>query len=124
MRLARRTCALVVVLALVLSGPLSAPRGCVECPPGCPMHARVADGKAPRLGCHHRSMPPAGVVCLRSACGHDATSEAQTGVPGVLADEARVSVVLAPSAMPGAPLLIASCAAPEPPTEPPRTLPT
>jgi hypothetical protein len=125
--LGRRLCALVIVLALGLSGPLSAPRTCVSCPAGCPMHreAEAAQGEhatARRKPSCHRAPTPAGEVCLRSVCGAGATLETFSLV-GMLARRERgperivVAVALAPSVRraPSGPIL-------EPPTEPPRAL--
>src|SRR5262249_13952807 len=70
MSLARRACAVVGVLALLVASfePAGIPSaGCGACPPGCPMHAR-------RLGCHEgRQMSchhVASAAGIRSACGH------------------------------------------------------
>jgi hypothetical protein len=124
--LGRRLCALVVVLALGLSGPLSAPRTCVSCPVGCPMHrepeAAQSEHAARRKPSCHRAPTPAGEVCLRSVCGAGATLETFSLV-GMIARRDRgperlvLAVALAPSVRraPSGPTI-------EPPTEPPRAL--
>lgn len=112
------------MLALLASISPSFPRGCVECPPGCPMHARRAD-EAPgarKLGCHRAPVTPSDTVCLRSACGHDAVTDAPVTL-GVTLEEQRM--------LP--PALAQLCGAPaaghrptrgaaEPPTDPPRVV--
>ncbi|HJQ85204.1 MAG TPA: hypothetical protein VKA21_14060 [Candidatus Binatia bacterium] len=117
----RRAAALIVLLALLGSVPKAAPRGCVDCPPGCPMHAR-RDGapEARRLGCH-RTRPVEGTVCLRSACGHDALAESPAGPPAIFAARTVVPRIPVSERVLERVPSIASLAAPEPPTEPPRT---
>src|SRR5262245_36972367 len=126
--LGRRLCALVIVLALGLSGPLSAPRTCVSCPVGCPMHREVETGQGEHAATRrkpscHRAPTPAGEVCLRSVCGAGATLESFSLV-GTLVRRERgperlvLAVALAPSVhcAPSGPTR-------EPPTEPPRAFP-
>ena len=122
MRKRRRLCALVVVLALLASLPTSPPRGCVQCPPGCPMHARQAGGGGGRHkpGCHRTPVTPSSAVCLRSACGHDALTESPAALRAVLARPARVPITLASAPLAPAVESLSSGAAPEPPTDPPR----
>jgi hypothetical protein len=120
----RRSCALVVVLALLTAGPLAAPRGCVDCPPGCPMHARRADGpeKRPHLGCHRGRVPASGEACLRSACGHDASSRTEAAIHAVLRGPVHVQRLFAASRVAPEDVRLASSSPPEPPTDPPRAL--
>jgi hypothetical protein len=125
--LGRRLCAFVIVLALGLSGPLSAPRTCVSCPVGCPMHRDAEAGQSDHAATRrkpscHRTPTPAGEVCLRSVCGAGATLETSALV-GLVAGRERgperlvLAVTVAPAARraPSGPVL-------EPPTEPPRAL--
>jgi len=39
----RRLVASLVTATLLLAGPLGVPSRCVECPPGCPMHAQIGE---------------------------------------------------------------------------------
>lgn len=123
MQIHRRLCALVV-LALVAGVPPNTPRGCVQCPPGCPMHARRADGDGGgdrhKPGCHRAPVTPSGTVCVRSGCGHDAITESPVALRTVLAERASVPITLASVPLAPAVESPSSLAAPEPPTHPPR----
>lgn len=122
MRSRRRTCALVVVLVLLASIPQSTPRGCAVCPPDCPMHLRHAEAApgARKPGCHRAPATPDGVVCVRSACGHDAVTESPLVLRAVL-DDTGVTLQVAAGARPGSPdRRHPGRTAPEPPTDPPR----
>jgi hypothetical protein len=118
----RRLVASLLAATLLLAGPLAVPKGCVECPPGCPMHAHDADGAPAKKqpGCHRTPAPPTDTVCLRSACGHDVTLEsglallALLGRPTEMASPAPGGPVSTP------PVIVASLDAPEPPLQPPR----
>jgi hypothetical protein len=126
MRALRRVTASLVAALLLLAGPPGVAKRCAECPPDCPMHARPAgNGPAQKQpGCHRAGAPaPAAGVCLRSTCGHDATSESASA--GVTLPAHRPEMI-APAPRPRlqAPrLAVASLAAPEPPLQPPRTAP-
>jgi hypothetical protein len=125
MGFARRSCALALVLAMSVTLPLGAPRGCVDCPPGCPMHARAdvgAERPAQRLGCHRGRPVTTGEVCLRSACGHDVISRSETALQAILHRPARVRVAVSARAITPGHLRLVSSAAPEPPTDPPRAV--
>src|SRR5262245_7814234 len=114
----RHVSALVIVLSMLAAIPLRAPRGCIECPPGCPMHTR---GSEHRLGCHRRGAAPAGELCLRSACGHD--SARADGVPeAVVHPPAGLETIVRTAALAAAEPLADSRPQPEPPTEPPRAV--
>jgi len=123
MRALRRVVASSLAALLLLAGPLGMPKGCVECPAGCPMHARGIDSAAGKKqpGCHRTAMPaPAAGDCLRSACGHDVTVETAMTV---LALPVRPIRVLSPAPgprLPTPPLVVASLDAPEPALRPPR----
>jgi hypothetical protein len=89
----RRLVASLVTATLLLAGPLGIPRSCVECPPGCPMHAQIgAHGSAKKPGCHRMTAPsPAGTTCLRGTCGHEVTTESGLTVLALLASPMQVS---------------------------------
>jgi hypothetical protein len=122
----RRLCALVVVIALLATIPVGAPRGCVECPPGCPMHARAeADDHGARKrqpGCHRAPAPPSGAVCLRSACGRDALTASSLLPDAVLGATAERSHPVAELRLVTPEPRLASRPAPEPALEPPRSV--
>ena len=122
MRAVHRVVASLLAAALLLAGPLAVPKGCVECPPGCPMHAHDAAGAPARKqpGCHRTPAPPTDTVCLRSACGHDVTIESAAALLALLT---RPMEMISPTPGPRAatpPLLVASLDAPEPLLRPPR----
>src|SRR5262245_5508570 len=123
----RRLCALVVVLALLTGVPMNAPRGCVQCPPGCPMHERQGAGDIHggrhKPGCHRAPSTPSGTVCVRSACGHDAVTESPVTLWAVLTVPARLPIAPVSAALVPANVVLSSVAAPQPPTAPPRTAP-
>lgn len=122
MRAGRRCCALVTVLAILLSAPLGAPRGCITCPPGCPMHAGKS-GQGGKLGCHHgASRGPADGVCVRSTCGHEALTESPVTLRAVLAGPPAIVQLLAAEPVSSPAVRPPSLDAPEPPTDPPRAV--
>ena len=118
---ARSACSLRVVLALLLAPvvPGTAPeRGCGQCPPGCPMHAR-------RLGCHHaRAMPchrsgPSNTI--RSACSHAPEPATLSGsVRGVIPAPARLAAIFSARGAEERARVLATQHVPEPATDPPR----
>lgn len=120
---ARRACALVAVLALIVSalepaGTTSA--GCGACPPGCPMHARgLGCHQKRQMSCHHAA-PATGI---RSACGHarETASSGTAAFRGVLPAgmdvRPRLSAGMSLRPLP----LLAARPQPEPPTGPPRS---
>ena len=120
----RRLMASLLAATLLLAGPLAIPKQCTDCPPGCPMHGHEG-GREPakkKPGCHRAADPlPAGTVCLRSACGHDVTTESGTIL---LALRARPVEAISPTPGPRIvvpALIVASLDAPEPPLHPPRS---
>jgi hypothetical protein len=114
----RHVSALVIVLAMLAAIPLRAPRGCIECPPGCPMHSRGGDQ---RLGCHRRGAAPPGERCLRSACGHD-SARADGAPEAIVRPPARVATTVRTAALAAVEPVADSRPDPEPPTEPPRAV--
>jgi hypothetical protein len=114
----RHVSALVIVLSMLAAIPLRAPRGCIECPPGCPMHNR---GGEHRLGCHGRGAVPAGERCIRSACGHD-TARSDGAPEAVVRPTARIETTVRAAALAVAEPVADSRPLPEPPTEPPRAV--
>jgi len=119
----RRILASLLVAALLAAGPLGFSRQCAECPPDCPMHAQQASHDATRKqpGCHRSAdRPPAGTVCLRSVCGHDAASDSAAGILALLVRPPRVSSPAPGPRLSTPPLVVASLDAPEPPLHPPR----
>jgi hypothetical protein len=123
MRALRRLVASVLAALLLLAGPLAVPKGCTECPAGCPMHARGAGGEGAKKqpGCHRATNPaPVDGDCLRSACGHDVTVETTMTVFGLPARPMRVSSPAPGPRMPAPPVVVASLDAPEPLLRPPR----
>lgn len=124
MRAFRRAVASVLAALPLLAGPLGVPKGCNECPPDCPMHAREpAHAPAKKQpGCHRTpTSAPAGTVCLRSACGHDDTAESATTILALLTRPLGPSSPAPGPRIPTPPLVVASLDAPEPPLRPPRT---
>src|SRR5262245_2528492 len=114
----RHVSALVIVLSLLAAIPLRAPRGCIECPPGCPMHTRQGEH---RLGCHRRGAAPSGERCLRSACGHD-SARADVAPEAVVRPSAAIETTIRTAAVAIAEPVADSRPRPEPPTEPPRAV--
>ena len=119
----RRLLASLLTATILLAGPLAVPKGCVDCPPGCPMHAHDADDAPARKqpGCHRTPAPPSDTVCLRSACGHDVTLEPAVALLALLMRPTGLGSPMAGPRMPFPPLSVASLDAPEPPLHPPRT---
>ena len=118
----RRLVATMLAATLMLAGPLGAPRTCSDCPPDCPMHAE--DGGHGRAkgqpGCHRTPEPvPPGTVCLRSDCGHEATTESLTVLTLLVPPLALASPAPGPRIVTPAPC-VASLDAPEPLPHPPR----
>ena len=114
----RHVSALVIVLSMLAAIPLRAPRGCIECPPGCPMHTR---GGERRLGCHRSGPVATDERCLRSACGHD--SARTDGAPeAIVRPPARIEAAGRTIALAVAEPVADSRPRPEPPTEPPRAV--
>jgi|SRR5581483_1322157 len=120
---ARRTCSLVVVLALLLGPALSARPfgdGCTKCPTGCPMHV------GHRLGCHRGKVLPchtgAAPLGLRAACGRaaDPAMPISTTVRGVMPAGGEIILAFATLRYDAGVPPVASCDLPEPPTDPPR----
>jgi len=121
---ARRACSLLVVLALLLA-PLvpeaARERGCGQCPPGCPMHAR-------RLGCHHAGTMPChrsgSSHGIRSACGHAPApaTPASGGMRGVIPVPARLAAVFTTRSAAERARILATQHVPEPATDPPKPL--
>jgi hypothetical protein len=118
MHFGRRVCALTVVLAMLAALPLAAPRGCPDCPVGCPMHARGEQ----RLGCHRAPPAPSGEVCLRGSCGRDMLARAERAPDAVIRPAARVDPIVRTRDVVTEDVAIASLPLPEPPTEPPRSV--
>jgi hypothetical protein len=119
----RRILASLLVAALLAAGPLGVSRQCAECPPDCPMHAQQAshDSTRKQPGCHRSAdRPPAGTVCLRSVCGHNAASDSASGIVALLVRPPRVSSPAPGLRLSTPPLVVASLDAPEPPLHPPR----
>ena len=120
---ARRACSLMVALVLLLAPlmPGGAPgRGCGQCPPGCPMHAR-------RLGCHHaRALPCHGggsSNAIRSACGHAPEPAAPSGgMRGVIPATVGLSPLFAARSASTHTRVLVTQHAPEPTTDPPRRI--
>ena len=89
------------------------------------MHAHHASGVAEperKIGCHRAPAPPRADVCVRSACGRDAETVSPVALFGILG-----GTTVAPAPPPvlrlaAHPVRLASRFAPEPPTEPPRTV--
>ena len=123
MRALRRVMASLLAVALLAAGPLGVSKECAECPPGCPMHAQQAsqESKRKQPGCHRSAeRPPAGTVCLRSVCGHDASSDSAAAMLALLARPLEVSSPAPGPRLATPPLIVASLDAPEPPLQPPR----
>jgi len=120
---ARRACSVVVALVLLLAPlvPGAAPgRGCGQCPPGCPMHAR-------RLACHHtRALPCHGGSssnAIRSACSHAPEPAAPSGgMRGVLPATADLSIVFTARSAPAHARVLVTQHVPEPTADPPRRI--
>lgn len=121
----RRSCALVTVLALLLSVAPAPRRHCGECPADCPMHAVRAEGPsddaAPHVGCHRTPGVPTGALSLRAWCGGGAPAEAGAFPPAVLAPVRTATPVVAGARVAAPPASFATLPAPEPPVEPPRS---
>jgi len=123
--LARRVFALVAVLALLVAGvvPASSRRPCPVCPRDCPMHtAGTGDHHGAHPRCHHA----AGLLGIRAACGHG--EESAPSIVSPLRSVLPARVVLRPS-LAAEPIIavtqVAIAAVPlEPPTDPPRAVPT
>jgi len=121
---ARRACSLAVALALLL-GPVlpgSVPeRGCGQCPPGCPMHAR-------RLGCHHagamRCHRSGSSNAIRSACSHapDRATPASGGMRGVIPAPARLAAAFTPRSTTQRARVLVTQHVAEPASHPPKRL--
>jgi hypothetical protein len=124
MRSGRRLCALVVIVALVAAIPFGVPGGCPDCPADCPMHQprpHAGASGAPRLGCHRGTPPPAGTVCLRSACGRHVATEAAS-LPALLPAPIRVAAAHVVARFVSGDPTAASPPNADPPTEPPRAV--
>jgi hypothetical protein len=123
MQALRRVTASLLAVALLAAGPLGVSKECAECPPGCPMHAQQAshDSGRKQPGCHRSAeRPPAGTVCLRSVCGHQAAPDSAAALLALLARPLEVSAPAPGPRLATPPLIVASLDAPEPPQEPPR----
>jgi len=118
MRRHRHVCALLIVASMLAGIPLRAPRGCTECPPGCPMHARGSDH---RLGCHRPGPMPTGERCLRSVCGHE-SARSDAAPEAIVRPPARIEAVVRAAAHTAVESVPDSRPQPEPPTEPPRAV--
>ena len=115
----------LLAAALLAAGPLGVPKRCSECPPGCPMHAQHASDAPKRRqpGCHRSAdRPPAGTVCLRSVCGHEATTDSTATILALLAPRVEASSPVVGPRLATVPTIVASLDAPEPPLQPPRAL--
>ena len=117
-----RLVASLLAVTLVLAGPLGAPRTCSDCPPDCPMHAEEGGhGRAKgQPGCHRTpERVPEGAVCLRSDCGHDATTDSHTVLTLLVPPPTIVLPAHGPRLVTTAPGVV-SLDAPEPLPRPPR----
>ncbi len=89
------------------------------------MHARAAEPPpgVRKPGCHRAPAAPSNVVCLRSACGHDALTETPVALKAMLAEQGGILVASAGVRLRGDDPRRPTRTAPQPPTEPPRVVP-